>query len=175
MSSLLKRKVHLGKYSISTLALLLIVIGSVAAAYIALKFTINTTVQQYPEVTFWQWSASQKKNTFDSPLNIFAGVKTVDENATHGIFNDDSTEHQCYLRVASLSTPANIAKLNITIYDNTSRIFTKEWTQFNALPTSWESFTVAANTKYAIWLEITATSSPSGFSTFEIEIKENNP
>ena len=155
-------------------ALLLIIIGLVVA-YVALRFIITSTVQAYPKVTFWQWSTSQKKNTFDHPLNIFAGLKTIDENVTHGIFNDDSTQHQCYLRVTSVTNSANIAGLNITIYDNTNRIFTKEWIQLGTLPTMWESFTVAGNTKYAIWLEITATTSPSESSIFEIEIKENNP
>ena len=176
MSSLLRKKVQLGKYSISALALLLMIVGSViAAAYIALTFTITTTVQAYPKVTFWQWSTSQKKNNFDQSLNIFAGIKTVDENATHGIFNDDSVQHQCYLRIKSVTNSANIAKLNITIYNSSGTIFTNEWSDFSTQPTEWKLFTTAANSKYAIWIEITASSNPAGSSVFTIEIKETNP
>jgi hypothetical protein len=168
--------VHIRKYTIPLIPLLLIIVGSVAAAaYIALQFTITMNTQPYPKVTFWQWSTSEKKNTFDYSANIFASIKTVDENITHGIFNDDSAQHQCYLRIKSLSNPTNVAKLNITIYSSTSTILTKEWTQFGTLPTQWEAFTTASNAKYAIWIEVTATASPSGSSTFGIEIKENNP
>jgi len=176
MSSLLKKKVHVGRYSIPLLALLFLIVGSVVAAtYVTLHFTITMPVQEYPKVTFWQWSTPQKKNTFDYSLNIFAGIKTIDENVTYCIFNDDSVQHQCYLRIESLSNPGNIAKLNITIYNSTNTIFTKEWTQFGTLPTPWESFTTAANAKYSIWIEITATENPSGSSSFAIEIKEENP
>jgi len=163
------------KYRIPLLALSLIIVSAViAAAYIALKFNITTIPQQYPKVTFWEWNTSQKKNTFDYSVNIFANIKTVDQNITHGIFNDDAAQHKCYLRISSLSNPANIAKLNITIYSNTNTILTKEWTQFGTLPTPWEEFTTSANTKYTIGIEITA-ANPTGPSTFEIEIKEDNP
>ena len=157
------------------LALVIILGIALAAVYIALHFNILMNPQQYPKVTFWKWSTSEKKNTFDYSVNIFAGIKTVDENITHGIFNDDSAQHQCYLRIKSLSNSASIAKLKITIYNSTNTILTKEWTEFGTLPTSWENFTTAANAKYAIWIEITATVSPSGSSAFEIEVKEDNP
>lgn len=155
--------------------MLIIISGVViAAAYIALKFNITTDYQQYPKVTFWEWDTSQKKNTFDYSVNVFAGIKTVDENITHGIFNDDTSQHQCYIRIKSLNDPADIAKLKMKIYNSTNTIFTKEWTEFGTLPTSWEEFTTATNAKYAIGIEITA-ANPSGPSTFEIEIKEDNP
>ena len=176
MNSILRKKVQVGKYSIPLLPLLLLTVGSVVVAtvYITLQFTITMNTQPYPKVTFWEWSTSQKKNTFDYSVNIFAGIKTVDENITHGIFNDDSAQHQCYLRIKSLNNPANIAKLKITIYNSTNTILTKEWTEFVTLPTSWENFTTAANAKYAIWIEIT-TGSPSESGTFEIEVKEEYP
>jgi hypothetical protein len=160
------------------LAVLFLIIGSgtvVAAIYIALRFTLFTPVEEYPKVTFWKWSTSEKKKTFDCSMNIFGGIKTVGENATHGIFNDDSIQHQCYLRLESLTNLANIARLNITIYDSTSTILTKEWSDFNTLPTPWEPFTVNPNTKYAIRIEITASSAPVESSQFVIEIKEENP
>jgi len=165
------------KYRIPPLVLGIIIASGIviAAVYIALQFNIIMNYQQYPKVTFWEWNTSQKKTTFDYSVNIFPGIKTVDENITHGIFNDDSAQHQCYLRIKSLSNSVNIAKLKITIYNSTNTILTKEWSESGILPTSWENFTTAANAKYAIWIEITAAGSPSGASTFEIEVKENNP
>jgi hypothetical protein len=178
MSKLLNRKLRIRKYTIPLLLpIVLILIGSVlAVAYVTLQFTITANYSAFPKVSFWQWSVSQKRNSFDYSLSLFAGVKTIDENATHGIFNDDTILHQCNLRIKSLSNPGNIAKLTITIYDGTNTpILAKEWTQFGSLPTSWETFTTAANTKYSIWIEVTGATSPSGSSTFEIELTENNP
>lgn len=156
-------------------ALLLLVVGIVTAvAYVMLQFNINATVQSYPKVTFWEWSTSTKKNTFEYSVNIFANVKTIDKNITYGIFNDASQQHRCYIRIKSLSNPTNIAELKITIYNDTNTILSKEWTNFGTLPTSWETFNTAPNAKYAISLEIKASASPSGSSTFIIEIREEN-
>jgi hypothetical protein len=169
--------VQIGKHSVPLIAILsLILVGSVlAAVYVTLQFTINANYQANPKVAFWQWSTSAKANTFSYSINFFAGLKTIDENATYGIFNDDTEQHQCSLRIASLSAPSNIAKLRLKIYDGTNTILDKEWTQFGSLPTSWESFTTAASTKYSIWIEVTGAASPSGSSAFTIEFTENSP
>lgn len=177
MNKLLNKKVQIAKHSVPLIAILsLILVGSVlAAAYVTLQFTINANYQAYPKVTFWQWGTSTKTNTFGYSINFFAGLKTIDENVAYGIFNDDTEQHSCNLRIASLSTPSNIAKLRLKIYEGTNTILDKEWTQFGSLPTSWESFTTAANTKYSIWIEVTGAASPSGSSTFTIELTENSP
>lgn len=177
MVNLLSKKVRIGKHSIPLIALLsLILVGSVlAVAYVTLQFSITTTTQLYPKVTFYQWSTPQKVNTFDYSLNFFASVKTIDVNATYGIFNDDSASHQCNLRIYSLINIANIASLRIKIYDGTNTILDKTWTDFGSLPTASESFTTAANTKYSIWIEVTGAASPSGSSVFTLELMENNP
>jgi len=166
-----------GKRFAMPLILLFLAIGSAAAvAYVILQFSINATVENYPKVTFWKWTdGAGKVNTFDYPVNIFANVKTIDENATHGIFNDDTVQHQCSLRVGALTNPTNIASLYIKVYNSTSTILEKEWTSFASLPTAWESFTTAAGKKYSIWIEITASASPSGYSTFTMELKVENP
>jgi hypothetical protein len=177
MSKMLNKKIIIGKHSIPLIAVLsLILVGSVlAVSYVTLQFSITTTTQLYPKVTFWQWSPSSKVNTFDYSLSLFASVNTIDENASYGIFNDDSASHQCNLCISTLSTPGNIASLRIKIYDGTNTILDKTWTQFGTLPTAWESFTTAANTKYSIWIEVTGAASPSGSSVFTLNLKENNP
>jgi hypothetical protein len=178
MSKLLNKKVRIGKYNVPVIALLsLILVGSVlAVAYVTLQFTITANSNVYPKVSFWQWSGSVKANTFSYSLNIFTGVKTIDENTAYGIFNDDSVTHQCGIRVASLTLPSNIAALKIKIYTGATTILEKEWTSFSSLPTAWESFDTAANTKYNIWIEVTGASTPlSGSSAFSIELTENNP
>ena len=177
MSKLLNKKVRIRKHSIPIMVLLsLILVGSVlAVAYVTLQFTMTATYKEYPRVSFWKWSTSQKANTFDYSVSFFANVKTIDENVTHGIFNDDSVIHQCNLRISTLSNPANIAKLRIKIYGGTTTILDKEWTQFGSLPSSWESFNTEANTKYTIGIEVTGASSPSGSSAFAIELTEDNP
>ena len=174
MSKLLNKKVRIRNHSIPVLLLVISILVStaLAVAYVTLQFTITANTQSYPKVSFLQWSNSGKANTFSYSLNIFAGVKTIDENATYGIFNDDSDPHQCNLTITSLSNPANIAKLRIKIYDGTAPILNYEWTQF---PTTLVSFTTAANTKYSIWIEVTGAASLSGSSTFSIELTENNP
>jgi hypothetical protein len=176
MKSLFNKKLRIGKYSIPLLPLLLIVISSaLATMYVTLQFTITTPVQQYPKVTFWEWSTAQKKNAFGYSMNIFANIKTIDENITCSIFNDDSVQHQCYLRLSSIINPSNIAKISITIYNSTKTIFTEEWTEFQTQPTAWKTFVPAAHAKYTIWIEITGAGNPSGSSSFTAEIKEENP
>lgn len=174
--NLLGRKVKIAHYRVPLIFLLLIVAGTVAAvANIIYQFSVDITVDQYPKVTFWDWSTGQKTNTFTYSVTIFPDIKTTDENITHGIFCDDASDHTCYLRTSNVATSENIAILNITIYDSSGTVFTKEWTDFSSLPTDWESFTAGANKKYAIWIEITGASGASGTSAITIDMKIENP
>jgi len=172
----LGRKVKIAHYHVPLILLLLIVIGTVAAiAYTVYQFNINITVQDHPKVTFWNLSTGQKENTFTYSVTIFPNIKTIDENITHGIFCNDSSDHTCYLRISNVQNPGNIAKLNITIYDSSGTVFTKEWTVFSSLPTDWEPFTAGANKKYFIWIEITGALSASGTSAITIDMKVESP
>jgi hypothetical protein len=177
MINLLHKKMIIGKYSIPLVALLALALaGSVlAVSYVTLQFSVTTTTSTYPKVTFWQWSPGSKVNTFDYSLSLFASVNTIDENAPYGIFNDDSASHQCNLCISTLSNPTNIASLRIKIYEGANTILDKTWNSFGTLPTAWESFTTAANTKYSIWIEVTGAASPSGSSVFALHLKESNP
>lgn len=156
---------------------LLSVVGiAYAAAYSILQFTITATVEPYPAVTFFQWSTSTKYNTFDYAVTIFPSLRTIDENITHGVWDWESGTHTCYIRVESLTNTGNIDYLNCTIYNSTTTLVTEKWTDFSSLPTSWStSFTTEYNFKYAIWIEINATSTASGSSVFTMNMKVENP
>jgi len=147
-----------------------------AAAYVQLQWTISATVSANPKASFWNWSGSSKANNFTYSVNIFPNIVTIDENITYGIFNDDASTRDCYMRIYSLTTSSNINSINVTVHNVTGNLWTKEWSSFGSLPTSWEGpFTLIANAKYSIWLEINATDSASGTSTFVMEMKELNP
>jgi len=164
------KKVGIARYSLPLIVLLLVTVcGTVSAvAYILYQFSVNVTVQSNPDVTFWNWGTGMEANTFSYGVTIFPDIKTIDENITYGIVVLDASGHTCSLRIGSVVTPANIAKLNVTIYDSSGTIYTKEWTDFSALPTSWESFPVGANKKYAIWMEITGATGATPGSTSDI-------
>jgi len=175
----LVKKVKIAHYGIPLILLLFTLASTVAAAaYIIYQFNISATVEEHPKVTFWKWSTSEKKNTFTYDVNIFPSIKTINENITHGIYCDDENSHTCSLRLNNVTNSGNIAKLNITIYNTTNTIFTKEWTSFSPLPeTNWWPFTAAAHKKYAIQIEITASSGavPSSSSIITIDMKVDNP
>jgi len=173
----LTRKVNIRRYSIPLLLLLLTTCGTVAAvSYIVLSFNINVTVQTNPKVTFWQWNPGVKANTFDYSVNIFPSIKTIDENATYGIFCDDTVNHDCQLRISNIVTASNIDRLYIKIYNSTATVYEQTWTSpLPTPPTTFESFTVAAGQKYSVWLEITGSSGASGTSTITFEMKVLNP
>jgi hypothetical protein len=174
------RKVKIGRFSVSLLTVVAIVlmasIGTVfAVAYVVLQWTATATVSANPKVCFIKWQDGSKQNTFDYAVSIFPSIKTIDENITYGIWNWDTASHTVYLRWSGLTNSGNIARLYIKVHDGANTIYSKEWTSIPTFPTVWESFNVPANTKYSIWLEITATSGATGSSVFTFELKVENP
>ena len=149
-----------------------------ATAYVTLQWTNTATVAANPKVCFFAWSApTTKLNTFDYAVNIFPSVKTIDENITHGVWNWDTTSHVTSMRWYSLTNSGNIASLNVTVYNSTTTIYTQYWTSVPTLPTGFVQFSPSpmADGKYAIRIEITATSGASGSSVFTFEMKVENP
>jgi len=150
-----------------------------AAAYVTLQWTTTTTVVANPKVCFIKWSDGSKQNTFDYAVNIFPSIKTIDENITHGVWNWDTASHVTSMRWYSLTNSGNIAKLNVTVYNSTTTIYTQYWTSVPSLPTAWIQFSPSpmAGGKYAIRVEITATSgaTPGQQSVFTFEMKVENP
>jgi hypothetical protein len=110
-------------------------------------------------------------------VNIFPSIKTIDENITHGVWNWDTQVHVTSMRWYSLTNSGNIAKLNVTVYNSTTTIYTQYWTSVPSLPTGFIQFSPSpmAGGKYAIRIEITATSGASGSSVFTFEMKVENP
>jgi hypothetical protein len=168
------------KKSLKLLTLLIssLLIASVsAAAYVTLQWQATATVSANPKVCFIQWSNGQKANTFSYSVNIFPSIKTVDENVSYGIWVDDDQTHTVYFRLAGHNTnTTDIAKLNYTIWNSAEG--QKYTYQSTTLDTSWSGpITLSANTKYTIWIEITAGASAGvGHSpTLTFEMKVVNP
>jgi len=167
--------------SLKLIALLIssLLIATVSAvAYVTLSWTTTATVAANPKVCFFAWSApTTKLNTFDYAVNIFQSVKTIDENITHGVWDWDTVSHVAYMRWYSLTTPGNIANLNVTVYNSTTTIYSQYWSSVPSFPTAWVQFSpsLMADGRYTIWIEITATAGASGSSVFTFEMKVENP
>jgi len=178
MSRLMSRPVRIGKYSIPALLLLALAVGSVAAtAYVILQFTATVTVQSNPKVSFYEWATLSKRNTFNYAFNIFPSVKTVEENATHGIFCDDTVSHTCYLRISGITNSANVQIAYVKVYNATNTIVTITWNNGESLPQSWTMFTAGAGKKYSIWMEVTATAGATvgQSSVITVDMKVEQP
>jgi len=178
MSRLIRRPVRIGKYSIPALLLLALAVGSVAAtAYVILQFTATVTVQSNPKVSFYEWATLSKKNTFNYACNIFPSVKTIEENATHGIFCDDAVSHTCYLRISGITNFANVQIAYIKVYNASGTIVAITWNNGESLPQSWTVFTAGAGKKYSVWMEVTASAGavPSSSSVITVDMKVENP
>jgi len=175
MSNLMRKPVRIGKYTIPALLLLSLIIGTVSATvYVVLQFTASVTVQANPKVSFYQWATKTKKNTFTETFNIFPSIKTIDDNATHGIFCDDTASHICYLRINGMTNSANIQTVYVKLVGTAVEI---TWNSGGTLPTSWVQFTAAAGAKYTILVEVTATSGATvgQASAITFDMKVENP
>jgi hypothetical protein len=83
------------------------------------------------------------------------------------------------MRWYSLTNSSNIASLNVTVYNSTATIYSQYWSSVPTLPTGFVQFSPSpmADGKYAIWMEIKATSgaTPGQKSVFTFEMKVENP
>lgn len=179
MSRFVSKHVRIGKYSVPALILLAIAVGSVAAvAYAVLQFTLSATVVANPKVCFIKWADGTKANTFSQSFNIFPSIKTIDENASYGIWSWDTVAtHVASLRISGITNSANVQTVYLKVYNSTATVVTITWNSGDALPTSWTSFTAAINTKYTIWFEVTATSGATvgQTSVITVDMKVENP
>jgi len=182
-TSLRKRKVHIGKRSISLLTLLFLMITitvtSVSAtAYVVLTWTTTATVTANPKVCFYKWSDQTKANTFTYSVNVFPNVITIDENITYALYNWDSSAHNVYFRLASENTnTTDISWMYYKVY-NGGTLFSKNETNFNSPDTGWStSYSATASTKYMIWISIKCASGAGVGHTpsMTFEVKVENP
>ena len=163
---------------ITLLILSLLIATASAVAYVTLQWTTTATVAGNPKACFIKWFDGTKANTFTYSVNIFPNVKTVDENVTYGIWNDDAATRTVYFRLASETTnTTDVTSLNFTVY-NSGQLYTKLESNFDDPSLAWSSgVSLAANTKYTIWIEIQC---PSGAGVghtpeFTFEMKVENP
>jgi len=174
-----KRAIKMGRFSVSltTLLMLALVVSTgtvLAVAYVVLNYTSTATVVPNPYVCFIKWADGTKANSFDYSVNIFPSVQTVDENITYGLENWDTVLHTCYLSWVSLTTTANIASFNMTVYNVTNTIYSQQWDVMPSFPTAYVSLT-PANGNYTIMLKYTATAPATGSSDFAFDLKVDNP
>ena len=174
MKTNVKRSLKLTALLISTL-----LIGTAAAvAYVTLQWTTSATVAANPKVSFVKWVDGTKANTFTYDVNIFPNVKTIDENITYGIWNDDAEAHTVYFRLASENTnTTDITSLNYTVYES-GQMYTKLESNFDDPSLAWSTgVSLTASTKYTIWLEIECASGAGVGNNpqFTFEMKVENP
>jgi hypothetical protein len=156
----------------------LLIATASAVAYVTLNWTTAATVAANPKACFIRWADGTKANIFTYSVNIFPNVKTVDENITYGIWNDDPSTRTVYFRLASENTNiTDLTSLNFTVH-NGGQLYTKLESNFDNPSLAWSTgVTLAANTKYTIWIEIQC---PNGAGVghapqFTFEMKEENP
>jgi hypothetical protein len=174
------RKIRIGRYTISALLLLLIIGSAVvfATAYVILTWTMTATVVANPKVCFINWTNGALANTFSYSVNIFPSVTTIDQNITYGVENWDTTTHTVSMSWASLTTPTNIASLNVTVYNSTTTLYSQYWASVPALPTAYVNFSPSPSPgNYTIWMSIGCASgaSPGTASTFTFNMQVMNP
>jgi hypothetical protein len=169
------------KKSLRLIVLLMssLLIGSASAlAYVTLQWTTTATVAANPKASFIKWADGTKANTFAYTVNIFPNVKTVDENITYGIWNDDGSTRTVYFRLASENTNStDVTSLNYTVY-NGGQLYTKLESNFDSPSLAWSTgVTLGANTKYTVWIEIQCASGAGVGHTpqFTFEMKVENP
>jgi len=169
--SRLRKRVRIGKYTIPTLLLLSLAIGTVAAvAYVVITYTMTATVVANPKVSFFTWVGGAKSNTFSYAVNIFPNVKTVDENLTQGIWNWDTVVHSTGLRVSDITNQANIASFLVKVSNATDI-----WS-ITTVSSTYTTVNLGPG-KYTIWIEVTGASGATvGQScVFTVDMKVMSP
>ena len=171
------------KKSLKLIVLLLssIMIATASAtAYVTLQWQITATVSDHPNVCFVKWDDGTLSNTFTYSITIFPNVTTVEENATYGIYNRDTTAaHTVYFRLASENTNStDVALLRFKVYNSTVIKYEENITDFDNPDTSWSTpISLDPDTKYAIYIEVkgSSTATAGHKPQFVFEIKVENP
>lgn len=162
------KKIRIGRYTIPALLLVAIIVGSVAAtAYVVLQWTTTATVKANPDICFTKWADKSKANTFDYAVDIFPYIITIDENITYAVSNYAASAKGCSMRLANITTPANIAWVNCTVIGYYS-INTTTTTDFVAFSPDLPAYRNAT-----IYLSIKCASGATGSSVLTFELKES--
>ena len=173
---------HLGIMMVSSqsmrfLLALSLVTCVAAAAYVVYQTNVALTPEEHSEVAFWSWEGFRKMETISYNTTIFPNATIANENISYGIFCDDNSGYECSIRIKYITNSYNIDNITIIIYNISDIIYTKEWTDLSWLPTSWESFSVSANSKYSIWIEISGSSDaiPESLSVIALDLNVHYP
>jgi hypothetical protein len=177
-----KKKYKFGRLRRSLTAILLVaILASIitvsAVAYVVMTWTISATVVSNPKSCFFlESNGTTKANNFTYSVNIFPSITTIDTNITYGVWDwgNSGAVSMCW---ASCSSSTNIASLGIKVYNSSTTIYQQSWPSIPSFPTPYVTFSPAMmnNGKYAIAMNITATSSASGSSAFAFSLKVVSP
>jgi hypothetical protein len=173
---------------LAILAVLLFV-GTVAAVpYIVLQWTSTYTVKKNPKVAFYYWytGAGGLNGTcnysYTYNANVFPGLKTKDDNASEGLYCNDTVNHNVAFQVAS--TTAQLKDIvwfyyNITtnIHGSTAPLYSQNFSVKSPVYTWGSTVSVVAGTKYLIqiYVQCNSTATVGDAPSFTLNVQCYNP
>jgi hypothetical protein len=143
----------------------LIPIGTYAYVFIYVPSTIQYTAVT-PDVQFFRWSDSAKRNNITLLYNFAANVTTYDENATWGITNSGGSPKTVENWIVSITDTSKVANITIEILDASSVVkATIQWvTGDPAPPTTAQSWSASAGAFYTLRIWCTGATSISSIT-----------
>lgn len=130
--------------------------SAMATTYLMYDWTLTLTAST-PKVRFIKFSDETLYNTLDLPYNLYQDIWVQTDNCTYGIKNTDAgSAHTVYLYINSITQTSKV--YNVTVWvkelDGSPTMATITW-QGGGLPTTEQSFSAAADTKYmmTIWIK----------------------
>ena len=137
---------------------------------------INWQVMGKVKVAFFRWATGNRTVSFDYVANVYADWATTEKNITYGFWNWDNTALQCSVRIRNITYPDNLLYFRVKIYNQTKTVLDTTWNTGNMLPSNWVSLSVAAHSKYFVYVEFMgAPNPPAWWSRITIETKINTP
>jgi hypothetical protein len=140
---------------------------------IAYVWTLTST-STTPKVQFIKFSDETLYNTIDLHYDVYPDMWTQGSNATYGIRNTDTSDHTVYLYIDAIDQTSKVANVTIWIksLDGTTNKATITW-QGGSLPTTEQSFSASANTKYMMKVWIKGASSALGELVISLRLKSH--
>jgi len=177
------------KSTVLIILAVLVFVGTVAAVpYIVLTWTSTYTVKKNAKVAFYYWRTGTGglngtcANSFTYGANVFPGLKTRDDNASEGLYCNDTANHQVAFQVGS--TTASLADIvwfyyNVTtnIHSSTAPLYSQNFS-VKSPSYSWGSaVTALANTKYLIqvYVQCNSTATVGDTPSFTVNVQVYNP
>lgn len=125
---------------------------------------------------FFRWATGNHTTVFDYVANVWPDWWWTEKNMTYGFWNWANTDLQVSLRIRNITDVDNIASLYLKIYNATATVLEINWTAGDPVPQGWTPFTVEAQSKYAVHLQVMYTSyAPTWFSRITFESRVDLP